>query len=145
MPRVATTHWCGSFTDLSLAYNGITGSGTALLLKSLMRSAVQTSLISAGSSPAVTGAGAAMALALRPAKSVPHMGPQSRPPKGRGLTHLSLSGNMLGEKGVAAIASALEGNNHLYSLSLDKCGLGPGVGSVLGNALAKNTTLKRLT
>ncbi|XP_066565733.1 uncharacterized protein LOC136753490 isoform X2 [Amia ocellicauda] len=54
------------------------------------------------------------------------------------LTSLNLDYNEFGEEGVRGLLNALEGNNHVVSLSLCYCKLGPGSGSLLAALVTKS-------
>ncbi|KAJ8256880.1 hypothetical protein COCON_G00190320 [Conger conger] len=59
------------------------------------------------------------------------------------LTSLCLDYTPVGEEGVRALLSGLEGDNHVLSLSLCYCSLGPSSGTLLG-ALVSTTAVRDL-
>jgi Ran GTPase-activating protein (RanGAP) involved in mRNA processing and transport len=62
----------------------------------------------------------------------------------RGVRHLSLAGNAIGDAGAKAIAAALKLNVSLEELDLTGCSIGAEACSAIADALLSNTNLKHL-
>ena len=60
------------------------------------------------------------------------------------LVVLNLSGNPIGDQGIAWIATALKTNNHLKTLVVNRCKLTSQAGKLLGEGLARNSCLTRI-